>query len=71
MVKSVKKAVILVVTSKVKAFCKANDCRIGTDAMRQLSAEVEIMLERACEHAHEDRRQTIKDRDFDNGVVTD
>lgn len=58
------KALMLVVASKVRAWCKDEGCRIGADAMATLSDKVVELLGAACGAARADRRQTIKDRDI-------
>lgn len=64
MAKKAKKAVLLVVASKVRAYVKDQDMRIGADAMAQLSIGVEKLINDAITAARNERRQTIKDRDI-------
>lgn len=63
MAKKSKKPVMLVVASKVKAYVKDKDMRIGADAMTQLSSVVAEVVDRAADRAAAEHRQTIKERD--------
>lgn len=56
----------LVVVSKVKAFIKKNaDMNTSASAAEALTKIVEKACMRAIEHARNDKRKTVMDRDFE------
>lgn len=56
----------LVVVSKVKAFIKKNaDMNTSASAVEALTKIVENACMKAIEHAKNDKRKTVMDRDFE------
>jgi len=61
---------MLIVTSKVKKFIKDKaKMNTSTTAIQALSTVVEKVCEQAVEHARDDKRKTVMDRDIE--VVVD
>lgn len=56
---------ILVVASKLKGYIK-NKAGLSTsaDVMKVLSEKVRVLCDQAIENAQNDKRKTVKDRDF-------
>jgi len=55
----------LVVTSKVKKFIKEKgDCNTSSDTIAVLTQAIERLCQKGIEHAKQDGRKTVMDRDI-------
>ena len=57
-------AELLVVRSKVKDVAKKKKMRMGEDAVKALSRQVECLIDAAAERAKSNRRGTIQGKDI-------